>query len=82
MSTSNPVAVEIVRRPPSAKSLAKKVVGDAAQHAIRAWIVMLILGAFTPWPLGYWQTFILLIGVDYLRYDTGHYKWWTTEVSR
>jgi hypothetical protein len=59
----------------SEKTLADKFgywAGEIAAHFVRTWVLMLILGAFhhdinrhVP-ALGYWWTFLLLIGWDSL----------------
>lgn len=45
---------------------------------VTSWIVMLIVGAQTPWDLGYWQTVLIIVAIRLTLPSRMNLDAWTT----
>lgn len=69
------IPVEIVR-PKRAHSWTL-FVGRLLLMFLSVWIVMLALGALTPWHLGYWETGLAILGIRLAQAPETSYLNWT-----
>lgn len=75
------VPVEIIR--PERTDTEKWSLGMArvALMAFSVWIVMLALGALTPWHLGYWETWLAIIAIRFAQAPDTTWLQWTKRVK-
>lgn len=81
---NTPTPVTIVRPKTETPKLLGWWIGSAISYFLNAWLIMLVVGAQTPWNTGYWQTVALLIAIR-LVMNAGkvpNHLFWTRETPK
>ncbi|WP_280762150.1 hypothetical protein [Prescottella agglutinans] len=78
---SSPIDVTVVRPKVTGATALGRLAGRNAVLFLTAWLVMLIVGAQTPWHPGYWQVFLLLVAIRLIlpAASDSTYTYWTKE---
>lgn len=81
MLSSSPIDVTVVRPKLTGAVALGRLAGRYTALFLTAWLVMLIVGAQTPWHPGYWQTWLLLVAIHLILpgATTSTYPFWTKE---